>query len=104
MKAHITTQYYEALASLLWNEAMDSETEARKIRAETDNAQIECDYRPEVEHTDEWDYTEMGRYRLGFADVTGHGFSITLARFYDAEGKEIETDFDAAELEALLND
>lgn len=104
MKAHITTQDYEALASLLWNEAMDSETEARKIWAETDTAQVECDYRPAVEHTEGFDYTAMGRYRLGFTDVTGHGFRITLARFYDAEGREIETDFDKAELEALLND
>lgn len=104
MKAHITTQDYEALAALLWNEAMDSEAEARTIEVETDTAQVEAEYRPAVEHTEEFDYTAMGRYRLGFTNVSGHGFSITLARFYDAEGREIETDFDAAELEALLND
>lgn len=104
MKAHITESDYKELAGLLWNEAESSEAEARTIRVETETATIAAEYRPAVEHAEEWDYTAMGRYRLGFTDVTGHGFRVTLAEFYDAEGGEIETDFDKAELEALLND
>lgn len=104
MQAHITNQDYKALAALLWREAEGYEAEARTLTLDTDTAFIEAEYRPRVEHSEEFDCEGARRYRMGFTDVTGHGFRITLAAFYDEEGDEVETDFEAAKLEALLDD
>lgn len=104
MQAHITQQDYEALATLLWREAEGYEAEARTITVETEFATLAVEYRPKPERLDDREEMDGRRYRIPFAAVTGHGFKVTLAAFYDAEGDEVETDFEAAKLEALLDD